>query len=82
MGFMSTMIGASLGFGLQIYSNAVRRIPLARGAHPSPPPDEKKTSVPLAHSSPSSSRAILACRLRARWGIHRHQLPGLGIEDA
>lgn len=32
MGLLSTMVGMGFGFGLQTYSNAIRRLPLARGA--------------------------------------------------
>ena len=30
----STIVGASLGFGVQLYSNAVRKLPLLRSACP------------------------------------------------
>jgi hypothetical protein len=32
----STLVGASLGLGVQLYSNAVRKLPLLRSACPLP----------------------------------------------
>jgi hypothetical protein len=31
MGFTAAMMGGTVGFGIQMFSNAIRKIPLSRG---------------------------------------------------
>lgn len=41
----STLVGASLGLGVQFYSNAVRKLPLLRSACPRPRPFDPERGV-------------------------------------
>ena len=45
----ATLVGGSLGFAMQMYINALRKLPLLRSASPPPPPP----SPAARHGSPA-----------------------------
>ena len=57
----ATIVGGGLGFCMQMYINALRKLPLLRSASPAPPPPEPRSArfrvcLSLARDAPEAFR--------------------------